>query len=247
MIKTIIIEDEAYIRKGLVSFIEQLDKGIDIIGECESVQEAITVVKACKPDLIFLDIHLQDGNAFEFLEKTDQLDYCIIFITAYAEHALPALKKGAIDYILKPVDLDELSEAIDKALANIALKTSQKTAINQVPNTKKNKEKLVLRLQDGLQIIDLQELRYCKSDKGYTTFYLTNNRSFLASRPIKDFEQQLPTDLFVRTHQSYCVNLNFIDKYDKNGYAVLKDGEHIPVSSRKKESFIALLLREGLQ
>ena len=247
MIKTLIVEDEAYIRKGLVSLIEQLDKGVDLIGECESVQEAVTVAKACKPDLIFLDIHLSDGNAFDLLEKISSLDCCIIFITAYAEHALPALKKGAIDYILKPVDIDELSEAIDKALANIALKTSQKQPLPSLSNVKKNKGKLVLRLQDGLQMIDLQELRYCKSDRGYTTFYLTNGRSFMASKPIKDFEQQLPADCFVRTHQSYCVNLNFIDKYDKNGYAVLKDGEHIPVSSRKKEGFIALLLKEGLQ
>ncbi|OJJ18008.1 DNA-binding response regulator [marine bacterium AO1-C] len=243
MIKTLIIEDEAYIRTGLISFIEQLDKGIDIIGECESVQEAITVAKACKPDLIFLDIHLRDGNSFEFLEKTSQLDYCIVFITADAEHALPALKKGAVDYILKPVDIDELSEAIDKALSSIAVKTSQKRSSHPQTATKKGKEKLVLRLQDGLQIIDLQELRYCKSDKGYTTFYLTNGRTFLASRPIKDFEPQLPADMFFRTHQSYCVNLNFIDKYDKNGYAILKDGESIPVASRKKESFVALLLK----
>ena len=179
MIKTLIIEDEAYIRKGLVSFIEQLDKGIDLIGECESVQEAITVAKACKPDLIFLDIHLRDGNAFEFLEKTNQLDYCIIFITAYAEHALPALKKGAVDYILKPVDIEELSAAIDKALASIALKGSQKAPTQALSTTTKNREKLVLSLQDGLQIIDLRELRYCKSDKGYTTFYLTNGACYI--------------------------------------------------------------------
>ncbi|EAY30831.1 LytR/AlgR family response regulator transcription factor [Microscilla marina] len=243
MIKTLIIEDEEYIRKGLISMIEMLDKGLTIIGECASVQEAITVSKACKPDLVFLDINLADGNAFEFLEKTSQLAHRVIFTTAYEKYALQALKQGAIDYILKPVDLDELETAIDKALVSLSRKNTPETNPKQWND---DKDKLVLRLQDSLQIIDLKTLMFCKSDKGYTTFYLANGKSFVASKSLKDYEGQLPSATFVRTHQSYCVNLNYIDKYDKNGYVILRNGEAIPVSSRKKESFVALLLKAGI-
>lgn len=236
--KTLIIEDESYIRKGLTVLINNLDKGLTIVGECQGVKEAVVVAKACKPDLIFLDVNLEDGNAFEFLEQTSQLDYKVVFITAHKEFALPALKQGAVDYILKPIDIDELSIAIDKAIVQIRI--AQETPQNQY----NKKEKLVLRLQDSLQVIDFKELKFCKSDKGYTTFYLANGKSCIASKPLKDFEEQLPSDIFIRTHQSYCVNLNYIDKYDKNGYAILLDGQKIPVSSRKKDGFIARLLKQ---
>lgn len=244
MIKTLIIEDEDYIRKGLIGFIGDLDKGLTIIGECASVQEAVTVTKACKPDLVFLDINLPDGNAFDFLEKTAQLNHKVIFITAHEEYALKALKKGAIDYILKPIDGEELELAIDKAIEHISA-AKNKAIIPQKP-PQETKNKLVLRLQDSLQVITLEELMFCKSDKGYTTFYLASGKSFIASKSLKEYEEQLPPAVFVRTHQSYCVNLNYIDKYDKNGYVILHNGQTIPVSSRKKESFVALLLKEGI-
>ncbi len=243
MIKTLIVEDEEYIRKGLINMIEMLDKGLTIIGECESVQEAITVCKTCKPDLIFLDINLSDGNAFDFLEKTEQQTAKVIFTTAYEKYALQALKQGAIDYILKPVDLEELEVAIDKALASIAQAKKDEPALG---TRSQDKDKLILRLQDSLQVIDLKELMFCQSDKGYTTFYLANGKSFIASKSLKDYETQLPANVFVRTHQSYCVNLNYVDKYDKNGYVILHNGQSIPVSSRKKEGFVALLLKAGI-
>jgi len=241
MIKALIIEDELYIRKGLKSMIDLLDKDIDIVGECESVQEAITVTKACKPELIFLDINLKDGIAFDFLDEVKDLNFKVIFITAYDQYALQAIKNGAIDYILKPVDIDELSNAIDK-VKDIPLENKEHLAIVQQQLVHKKKEHLVLRLQEGYQIIRFDALMYCKSDKGYTTFYTSDNKSYLASKPIKDFEDQLPDELFIRTHQSYVVNLKFVDKYDKTGYIFLNSGIKVPVSTRKKEEFVSRLL-----
>jgi two-component system LytT family response regulator len=237
MIKTILIEDESYIRKGLITLINSLNKNLDIIAECSSVKEAITVVTACKPELIFLDINLPDGNAFDFLEKTKTVSYKVIFITAYEEYALRALKNGAIDYILKPVDIEELEIAIDKALKTENFKE------NQIQYTKEqlSKDKLILSLQDGFQCILFDDLIYCKSDGGYTTFYLSDGRSFMASKSIKEFENQLPESNFVRTHQSYIVNMAYVDKYDKTGYLYLKNRERIPVSTRKKDIVISLI------
>ncbi|WP_271785182.1 LytR/AlgR family response regulator transcription factor [Aquimarina algiphila] len=242
MTKALIVEDELYIRKGLLSMIESLDKDINILGECESVKDAVTVAKACKPDLIFLDINLKDGNAFDFLEQTSALTFKIIFITAYEQYALQALKNGAVDYILKPVDIAELENAIDKAInIDISQQKEQLQIVkNQLINRQKNK--LVLRLQEGFQVINFDSLIYCKSDKGYTTFYLSDGKSYMASKPIKEFESQLPNERFIRTHQSFMVNLDYVDKYDKNGYVILKSGEKIPVSSRKKDEFVSKLL-----
>ncbi|WP_299840208.1 LytTR family DNA-binding domain-containing protein [uncultured Tenacibaculum sp.] len=241
MIKALIVEDELYIRKGLISMIASLDKDIDIIGECESVQEAITVTKACKPDLIFLDINLKDGIAFDFLDQVKDLKFQVIFITAYDQYALQAIKNGAVDYILKPVDIDELSDAIDR-VQTITADRSTHLEIVKEQFVENKREHIVLRLQEGYQIIRFEDLMYCQSDKGYTTFYTNDKKSYIASKPIKEFESQLPNDLFVRTHQSYMVNLRFIDKYDKTGYAFLKSGVKIPVSTRKREEFVSRLL-----
>ncbi len=243
MLKTLIVEDELYIRKGLISMIESLDKEIDIIGECESVKDAVTVTNACKPDLILLDINLVDGNAFDFLDQTTEHSFRVIFITAYEQYALQALKNGAVDYILKPVDVEELEAAIDKAhLENVTQKEHLEIVKNQL--IRKQKDRLVLRLQEGYQVIDFETLIYCKSDKGYTTFYLSGGKSYMASKPLKEFESQLPIKKFIRTHQSFIVNMDYVDKYDKNGYIFLKSGDTIPVSTRKKDMFVARLLEE---
>lgn len=237
--KTIIIEDESYIRKGLIALIETLDMGLHIIGECGTVNEAVTVVNACQPDLVFLDIHLPDGDAFDFLEETQVLNFKVIFITAYDQYALKALKQGAVDYILKPVDIEELEEAVDKAISSIT--ESNRDQIRKV-QTQLNSDKLVISLQEGYQVIRFSELKYCQSDKGYTTFYLADGKSYLASKPLKHFEAQLPDSQFVRIHQSCIVNMEFVERYDKSGMVILKNLEEIPVSTRKREDFLSKLL-----
>ncbi len=240
MIKSLIIEDESYIRKGLSALIKSLDKDILIVGECESVKDAVVVANACQPDLVFLDINIIGGTGFDFLEQTKNLSYKVIFITAYEEFALKAFKNGALDYILKPVEVEELAIAIDKVMQS-NLHAAQLNIAEA--HFKGKKEKLVLRLQDSFQIINFDELKFCKSDGGYTYFYMSDGRSFLASKPIKEFESQLPSEIFIRTHQSFIVNLNYVDKYDKRGFILLKSGDKIDVSIRKKEAFISKLLK----
>ncbi len=242
--RAIIVEDKPYIRKGLLSFLQQVTTKVEVIGECESVKEAVIVTKSCKPDLVFLDINLTDGSAFDFLEQTANLDFKVIFITAYEEYALRALKIGAVDYLLKPVDLDELQAALDK-VANLPL-SEQKRQIKAAKQVYTNQEDiLILSLQDSFQIIDLKELVFCESDKGYTTFHVNDGKKYLASKPLKEFEEQLLKHSFTRPHQSFMVNLKFIDKYEKSGTIYLKNGKKIPVSSRKKDHFVSTLLNKN--
>jgi len=239
--KTLIVEDKEYIRKGLLNLLQRVEADIQVIGECESVKDAVVVANACKPELIFLDINLTDGNAFDFLEQVASPDFKIIFITAYEEYALQALKFGAIDYLLKPVDLDELKTALNK-IAELTI-SEQREQIKTVKQRWNNEgEKLILSLHDSFQVIDLKELIYCESDKGYTTFYCKNDKKYMASKTLKEFEPQLTAADFIRPHQSFMVNLNFVDKYDKSGWIHLKNKKQIPVSSRKKESFLSKFL-----
>ncbi len=242
--KALIIEDKEYIRKGLISLLQLIDADVDILGECESVKEAVIVANACKPKLVFLDINLTDGTAFDFLAQTENLSFKILFITAYEEHALQALKIGAVDYLMKPVDIDELEVALKKvAEITISEQTKQVDKVKQVWNN--DDSSLVLSLHDSFQVIDLDELMYCESDKGYTTFFCSNEKKHMVSKTIKEFEDQLISANFIRPHQSFMVNLKYIDKYDKSGVIHLKNGKQIPVSSRKKDSFLSSLLKRN--
>ncbi len=242
--KAIIVEDKAYIRKGLLTLLQSIDSDIEVVGECESVKDAVVVTTSCKPDLIFLDINLTDGNAFDFLEQTGDLSFKVIFITAYEEYALKALKAGAVDYLLKPVDVAELQMALQKVAERPV--AEQRQNIKRAKAVWKNKDsKLILSLHDSFQVIDLNELLYCESDKGYTTFYCTDGKKHLVSKTLKEFEERLSLAGFVRPHQSFMVNMRFIDKYDKSGVIHLKNGTKVPVSSRKKEHFVSAFLNKN--
>ncbi len=242
--QSIIVEDKAYIRKGLLNLLELIETDVRVVGECESVKEAVIVANACKPELIFLDINLTDGDAFEFLEQTKHLEFKVIFITAYEEFALKALKMGAVDYLLKPVDIEELKIALDKVKQLTV--TEQKQKISVAKKVWQNQDdKLILSLQDSFQVVDLNELMYCESDKGYTTFYCNDGKKHLVSKTLKEFEERLTNANFTRPHQSFMVNLKFIDKYDKSGVIHLKNGKKIPVSSRKKEQFVTAFLNRN--
>ena len=244
--KTILVEDKAYIRKGLLNLLNLIDTDLEVIGECESVEEAVVVANACKPELIFLDINLTDGNAFDFLEQTKDLSFRVVFITAYEEYALKALKMGAVDYLLKPVDIEELKTALLKVKTlPISIQKDQIRTVKQVWNP--DDSKLILSLHDSFQVIDLDELMFCETDKGYTSFYIHNGKKYVVSKTLKTFEEQLVTANFTRPHQSFMVNLKFIDKYDKSGVIHLKNGKKIPVSTRKKEQFVASFLNRTIE
>jgi len=239
--KALIVEDKAYIRKGLLNLLQLVETEVEVIGECESVKEAVIVASACKPDLIFLDINLTDGTGFDFLDQTENLHFKVIFITAYEEYALQALKIGAVDYLLKPVDIEELQIALQKVV-NVPI-LEQKQRIKTVQEVWNNEgSKLILSLHDSFQVVDLNQLLFCESDKGYTTFYCSDNKKYMVSKTLKEFEKRLSKANFTRPHQSYMVNLKFIDKYDKSGVIYLKNGKKIPVSSRKKEHFLNIFL-----
>ena len=242
MIKAVIIEDEAQLRETNRLLLQNNFPNIYIVGEADNVKEAINLIKETQPDIVFLDIELKDGNSFQILQECKPFTFKPIFITAYQQYAVKAIKFSAIDYILKPVNEYEFCDAVSKALDHlkqeeIIVQTDQFQSYYQSSSTLKN---IILRTSDALHIIKLEDIFYCKSDNSYTSFFIKDKPEIIVSKSIREYEELLSEYGFIRPHQSYLVNIRFIDKISKTdgGFIVLKNGDDIPMSTRRKQLVI---------
>lgn len=240
-IRVLIVEDQPAIRRYLQLLVEK-DEELSVVGTCATVQEATAAISLHDPNLILLDVSLPDGTGFDVLSLSQPFQFIVIFVTAYQEHALKAIKIGALDYILKPISDEEFEGAMAKAKRTIKGPTGLLVNNNGSLKTGSS-SKLVLRSQEFMQIVNLEEIIYCNSHAGYTQFYLTSGRKILTSKYIKEYEELLPAKKFIRPHQSYIVNIDCIDRYHKEGYLLLKDGARIPVSFRRREHIVDFLNR----
>lgn len=232
-LRVVIVDDHYAIREDAEVLLSPM-KQFMVVGSCSSVQEAIAVIKETNPDLLLLDISLPDGTGFDILEQIPDRKFKVIFLTAYEEHALKAIKVGALDYLLKPLNEEEFKKALNKVLDLPELESRQvATAKSQF----KENSRLVLSSQEHLQIVELSDIIYCQSDAGYTTFYLVGDKKIVTSKYIKEYEEFLPPDQFLRSHASFVVNIKYIDRYHKDdGYLLLRTGTKIPVAARRKET-----------
>lgn len=249
MYKVLIVEDEPAVRKELVWLVSQ-EKDLNLAGTATNVKEGAALIKENKPDLVLMDIQLTDGTAFDLLAELKAVTFKIIFITAYNHFAIKAIKYGAMDYLLKPLEETELKAAIEKFRQNAAQSQAEQqlqlAVASQLSTAEANPEhRIVLHSMDYLQVLQIKEIVYCMSDGSYTTFFLTENRKIMTSRPLKYYEELLPEQWFVRPHQSYLVNLNFVDKLLKSGLLILKNKTEVPVSIRKKDHIMHRLSHIG--
>jgi len=238
MIRTIIIEDEIAIRNDLKEKIAlQFDDEIEIIDEAGTVSEGIKSIDTHEPDLLLLDIHLSDGTSFDILEKVSYKDYEVIFATAYDQHAIKAIKVGALDFILKPIDKDELTAAIQKAIARSKKESHLEKLLEVSSEYFKGVEnkRIILKTSDNVYAIYEDDILYCRSDGNYTTFYTQQMEKIVISKPIKKVEEILSENVFIRCHQSYIVNKKHVLKYNKKGVLIINLDVKIPVSSRRKD------------
>jgi len=244
MLRAIIIDDEIRLRKDIRSKLEtRFQNDISIIGEAESVKDGVVIIEKLQPDLLFLDIELTDGYSFEILEQLTSHNFQIIFITGFNDLAIKAIKVGALDYILKPIDDDEFDEAVEKAIET-ADKEHQLEELIKVSTEffKGAKTKrIVLKTAEAHHIINEDDLVYCKSEGNYTTFYTESQEEILISKPLKYVEELLTKSSFIKCHQSYLVHKFYIEKYLKEGFLVLKGNIQIPVSSRRKDYVLGKL------
>ncbi|MGN7824975.1 response regulator transcription factor [Chitinophaga varians] len=237
MIRTLIIDDEPAIRKDLEWLMKRYPDFL-VLGSCGSIAEARVIIPNTEPELLLLDIELADGTGFDLLQEFPDRNFRIIFITAYNEHAIKAIKFGAFDYLLKPVDEEELMATLKRLLSETPVNTRTQMDITDShlqPKKTGLQNRIVLRSSQYLQVVPFEEILYCQADGSYTTFHLSDKRKVMVSRPIKEYEELLPESWFIRIHQSYIVNHHCIDRFLKDGILVLKDGTEIPVSARKRE------------
>lgn len=240
LVRVIIVDDQPAALQDVKLQMEQHDAFV-VVGTCNSVQEAVVIIPATQPDLLLLDINLGDGTGFDILQQLAPSSFKVIFLTAYQEHAIKAIKYGALDYLLKPLDPDELKQALDKVLLSKPAASEQVT-IAKNEYQQEGLSRLIINSHLYLQVIELPEIIHCHGEGSYTTFHLTGGRKITASKHLKEYEALLPPALFLRVHQSYLINNQFIEKFHhKNGIMVLKDGTEIPVSLRRKDFVVSFL------
>lgn len=242
MIRTLIIDDEQYNRQLITDLLNNHFPHVSVIGEADGVNSGLKSIRELTPDLVLLDIRMEDGDAFDLLNKIGNINFKIIFITAYEEYALKAIKFSALDYLLKPVVLGELKSAIEKAEKQIMRDLN--VQLNELSNNlqKNPNKRVVLRTAEKLQLIPAREIIRCEAERNYCMFFLENGKKIIASCPMKDFEDILSEQGFFRIHKSHLVNLSYIDSYIKadGGSVALTDGTILPVAMRKKNQLMEL-------
>jgi two-component system LytT family response regulator len=245
MIRAVIIDDEPENRSVNRQLLSGNFPEIEVVGEADSVENSVSLIRQQKPDLILLDIEIIGGTGFDILNRLKPYDFKVIFITAFNDFALKAIKFSATDYLVKPVNETEFIEAVEKSIRQIRSEenfSKQNEYLLDFFKKQNQLGNLVLKTADAIHLIEIADILYCKSDNAYTTFVLTSGESIIVSKSLKEYSEMLTDYAFFRPHQSYLVNLKHIKKIDKadGGFVILKNGKEIPVSTRQKKKILDL-------
>ena len=244
LLRTVIIDDEAHIRRSLSRMLAEECPNVEIAGYADGVENGLKAIEKYHPDLVLLDIKMNDGTGFELLRRAKPINFRVIFITAFEEFAIQAFRFSAIDYLLKPVNADDLSEAIQKATQNIDHDfANQIKVLEENLNAKNpNEKKIVLKTSNAIWIVKTREILYCEADLSYTKFFLSNGKTILVSGNLMEFEEILRESGYFRAHKSFLVNLSEIVRFEKGdgGFLVMSNDDRVPVASRKRDELMDL-------
>lgn len=243
MIKAVLIDDDQSNLSSLSEKIFRHCKQVQIIDCCDTPEEGIRSIDELKPDLVFLDIEMPQMNGFVMLQQLTYKNFELIFVTAYDHYAIKAIRSCALDYLVKPVEIEELKRAVAKAEEK--KKQQQQSTSSQLDLLighlqKKQTKLLTIPTSDGLQFVSIENIIYLEASDNYSNIYLSTEQKFLVSRTLKDFEELLPPDIFIRIHHSIIVNKFYVDKYIRGdgGQVVMRNGSVLDVSKRKKPDFL---------
>lgn len=244
-IYALLVDDEAGNRENLRRMLEVHCPQVVLLGECATVAEARQAVEQKRPDLLFLDICLTDGTGFDLLESLASIPLEVIFITAFDQYAIQAIRFSALDYLLKPIDIKELTQAVEKATRTIRLKEENRRMLNLLRNSHqpdKNK-KIALSVADKIEFVAINQIIRCESESNYTTFYLRDATKLIVSKTLKEFDELLTPYQFLRVHQSHLINLDAIRSFIKGdgGYIKMSDGSSVPISRQRRHLVIEKL------
>ncbi len=238
-LKAILIEDEANSREILRNYLAKYCTDVDLIGEAASIDEGLKLIGQNNPDLIFLDVEMPFGNAFDLLEQVPDRSFETVFVTAYNQYALDALNHHAAYYLMKPINIDELIKAVEYVREIKQKENALEDKVLQ-PKLKSVEGKITLPQLDGFQVLNVSDILYCQADDNYTHIFL-ENKKILVSKTLKYFEEALSDFAFARIHKSYLVNVNEVVKYrkGKGGSVVVSNGKELLVSASRKKEFLA--------
>ena len=241
-----IVEDDPQALDYTTNIINEQD-GINILGHSPSIKDAALQILQKKPDFIILDVYLEDGTAFEFLELFEEINFRIIFTTSFAKHAIEAFKFSAIDYLLKPFHPDELKTSIQKVKEVISKENYHSQLDTLLYNFSNSNEakKIVLKNSDAIFIVHIKDILFAKSNNNYTIFFLNNSTEVITSKPLKSYEDKLVPNGFFRSHQSYLINLSLVTKFNKRTEELILNEKHaIPVSQSKKSELLKIISKQ---
>ena len=245
MIKAIIVDDEANCCEIIATLLERYCPQVKVADICYSGNTALSSIIEMNPDIVFLDIEMPHMNGFELLERLQTINFKLIFTTSYDQYAIKAIRFSAMDYLLKPIDREELQNAVKKALESLDRPNPQQLEVllQKLNKTGNGGQKIALPTMEGLQLIAIDTIISCTSERNYTIIYLKEKQKMVISRPLKEMEELLEDHSFLRVHHSYLVNLKEISKYirGEGGYLLMSDGSVVDISRSKKELLVSKL------
>ncbi len=244
--KVVIIDNDSEIIDGLKLMILKFCPEINELATANSIKSGIDVIAKNKPDLVFLDVELDEGTGMDLLSKIGNYNFEVVFITAHNKYAIDAFKFSAIDFIQKPIGVQELHSAVQKAkssLLNRDLKQQLAILKESFSTIKNDAKKIVLKDSESLYFLNVSDIIMCKAEGSYTEFYLNSNQKIIISKGLKEYDELLENYGFIRTHHSYLVNIHKIKRFDKanGGVLVLENNHEVPVSQRKREQILVFL------
>jgi len=246
MYRAVIIDDQQNCRLTLAHDLGKYCPNIHIIGEADSVQSGLDVISSLHPDVVFLDIQLGDGTGFDILEKIGEFDFQVIFTTALDSYGIKAIKFSALDYLLKPIDPDELTEAVGKLEQNSRkkdVKDSISLLLENLRGIQPGNKRIALNSADKVHMVNIRDIIRCESQGSYTIFHLIGKEQIVVTKNLKEYEQLLEEYSFIRVHHSHLINFSYLKEYVKKdgGYAVMSDNSQVPVSFRKRNNLLDMI------
>lgn len=245
-IKSIIIDDEINNCNNLQNILNRYCPEVEVLGLAHSAEEGLESILQLKPELIFLDIQMPGGSGFDLLDSIDNPTFDVIFVTAYNDFAIKAIRKSAIDYLLKPVNILDLKDAVSRAINKRKVQTNHNEQIqNYIDNRQitDSEKKVALPTAERLLFVKVDDILRCKGENNYTQFFLKEGKPVLVSKTLKEYEELFSNDGFLRVHQSHLVNIKYVQSYEKQdgGYLKLTDGSNISISRQRKEYVLSVL------
>ena len=243
MIKALIVDDEESARNALSNMLEYYCKDVEVVGMAANISEAQSLIKDMEPSVVFLDIQMPGGSGFDLLKKYRHFPFKVIFVTAYDQYALKALKLSAIDYLLKPLSPRDLIKAVEKLSQQVEVEErfdEQLSALENNMQAEKQQKKIILNTSNNMYVLRVEDVIRCEADENYTRIIDLKGKAILVAKTLKEFDELLSPLGFCRIHQSHLINLDHVLTYEKGvgGMVILSNKERIPVSGRRKDFFL---------